>query len=73
MTTLRLRKRWKDANDDALFGAVSPYRMAAFWKEAFMAKALHLLGFGDRKVKNPPTLKSSGYSETWLRADDAEA
>lgn len=38
-----------------------------------MAKALQLLGFGDRKVKNPPTLKSSGYSETWLRADDAEA
>ena len=25
------------------------------------------------KVKNPPTLKSSGYSETWLRTGDAEA
>ena len=48
MTTLRLRKRWKGANDDALFGAVGPYRMAAFWKEATMAKSkgLHLLGFG---------------------------
>jgi hypothetical protein len=23
--------------------------------------------------KNPPTLKSSGYSETWLRTGDAEA
>jgi len=53
--------------------AVCPYRTAAFWKEASMAKSLHLLGFGDRKVKNPPTLKSCGYSETWLRAGDAEA
>ena len=38
-----------------------------------MAEDLHLLGFGNRKIKNPPTLKSSGYSETWLRAGDAEA
>ena len=53
--------------------AVCPYRTAAFWKEASMAEDLHLLGFGNRKIKNPPTLKSSGYSETWLRAGDAEA
>ena len=38
-----------------------------------MVEDLHLLGVGDRKVKKPPTLKSSGYSETWLRAGDAEA
>ncbi len=55
------------------FFAACPYRTAAFWKEATMAEDLHLLGVGDRKVKNPPTLKSSGYSETWLRAGDAEA
>ena len=49
MMTPRLRKRWKGANDDALFGAVGPYRMAAFWKEATMAKSkgLHLLGLGN--------------------------
>ena len=29
--------------------------------------------FGNKSDVNPPTLKSSGYSETWLHAGDAEA